>query len=180
MKCPKCSYERRPTDDAPAWQCPSCKVAYAKVEHLDSRESASREPPVRSARRVQAPVQTVSVSSTGGNETSHGELDTWFAARGQKIVIWCVLISLVLRAVEGSGFVPNLIVELLLIALAAYSLVGVANICSGLGKSQGRKIFYMVLAFVPLLNLVALLYLNYKATKLLRTAGFKVGLLGAR
>ncbi len=29
--CPKCNYERKPTDDNPEWQCPSCKVAYAKV-----------------------------------------------------------------------------------------------------------------------------------------------------
>ena len=28
--CPKCSYARRATDTAPAWQCPACGVAYAK------------------------------------------------------------------------------------------------------------------------------------------------------
>ena len=30
-KCPKCGYERKATDSAPEWQCPSCGVAYAKV-----------------------------------------------------------------------------------------------------------------------------------------------------
>ena len=34
MICPKCQYERIPNDDAPAWQCPSCKVAYAKVTQV--------------------------------------------------------------------------------------------------------------------------------------------------
>ena len=29
--CPKCRYTRKPDDYAPAWQCPSCKVAYNKV-----------------------------------------------------------------------------------------------------------------------------------------------------
>ncbi|UOD33687.1 hypothetical protein INH39_19745 [Massilia violaceinigra] len=29
--CPKCRYRRKPEDEAPAWQCPSCKVAYNKV-----------------------------------------------------------------------------------------------------------------------------------------------------
>jgi glutaredoxin len=29
--CPKCSYARKPTDEAPDWQCPSCKVAYIKA-----------------------------------------------------------------------------------------------------------------------------------------------------
>jgi len=28
--CPKCSYARLPSDSAPAWQCPSCGIAYAK------------------------------------------------------------------------------------------------------------------------------------------------------
>lgn len=30
--CPKCQYLRQQTDEAPLWQCPSCKVAYNKVE----------------------------------------------------------------------------------------------------------------------------------------------------
>lgn len=29
--CPKCHYRRKPEDEAPAWQCPNCKVAYNKV-----------------------------------------------------------------------------------------------------------------------------------------------------
>lgn len=31
MICPKCHYQRQPTDTAPQWQCPACGVAYAKV-----------------------------------------------------------------------------------------------------------------------------------------------------
>ena len=31
MQCPKCKYNRRPTDNNPAWQCPGCGVAYVKV-----------------------------------------------------------------------------------------------------------------------------------------------------
>lgn len=30
QECPKCHYVRKPTDDAPDWQCPNCAVAYAK------------------------------------------------------------------------------------------------------------------------------------------------------
>ncbi len=29
--CPKCSYERKPTDSAPAWECPRCGVVYDKA-----------------------------------------------------------------------------------------------------------------------------------------------------
>lgn len=31
-RCPRCRYERRSTDTAPDWQCPSCEVAYNKAE----------------------------------------------------------------------------------------------------------------------------------------------------
>jgi len=31
--CPKCRYTRKPEDYAPAWQCPSCQVAYNKVSN---------------------------------------------------------------------------------------------------------------------------------------------------
>jgi glutaredoxin len=29
--CPKCNYVRKAADSCPAWQCPSCQVAYDKV-----------------------------------------------------------------------------------------------------------------------------------------------------
>ncbi|MBI3563260.1 MAG: hypothetical protein HY080_16270 [Gammaproteobacteria bacterium] len=31
MLCPKCRYQRKATDQTPAWQCPACGVAYAKA-----------------------------------------------------------------------------------------------------------------------------------------------------
>lgn len=30
MQCPKCNYIRTETDANPEWQCPACKIAYAK------------------------------------------------------------------------------------------------------------------------------------------------------
>jgi hypothetical protein len=63
---------------------------------------------------------------------------------------------------------------------AAWSLLGVVRICSGLQRSQGQKILCMVLTFFPLINIVVLVYLSVKATRRLRDAGWSVGLLGAR
>ena len=34
--CPKCGYVRKLSDTAPEWQCPSCGVAYAKVQGASS------------------------------------------------------------------------------------------------------------------------------------------------
>ena len=31
IRCPKCNHQRKPTDVAPEWQCPSCQVVYAKA-----------------------------------------------------------------------------------------------------------------------------------------------------
>jgi glutaredoxin len=50
--CPKCSYVRKPSDDAPDWECPSCGVVYAKASadlassrrvHEVSRAPAAKE-----------------------------------------------------------------------------------------------------------------------------------------
>lgn len=35
MLCPKCHYQRQPSDHAPDWQCPSCGVAYVKARSVD-------------------------------------------------------------------------------------------------------------------------------------------------
>lgn len=43
MICPKCHYVRKPDDQAPAWQCPQCGVAYGKV--LDNIAASEKMPP---------------------------------------------------------------------------------------------------------------------------------------
>ena len=36
MHCPKCGYERKPSDKAPDWQCPGCGIAFAKYKLLST------------------------------------------------------------------------------------------------------------------------------------------------
>lgn len=50
IKCPKCGYQRQAEDTAPAWQCPSCGVAYAKV--MGSSARASLDPVERAALHI--------------------------------------------------------------------------------------------------------------------------------
>ncbi len=52
--CPRCKYARQPTDTAPDWQCPSCEVAYDKVE-----PPKPREPEAAAAAAVPAPAPYV-------------------------------------------------------------------------------------------------------------------------
>jgi len=102
------------------------------------------------------------------------------AANGQKIVIGSIVLNFVLGAAERSGALPSLVAWLLALAIAAWSLLGVVRICSALGRGQAAKLTWMALSFVPLVNLVSLLVLNADANRLLRQAGWRIGLFGAR
>ncbi len=102
------------------------------------------------------------------------------AARGQKIVIYSILMNFIVGAMDRSHAVPAWVVQALFLGTAVLALLGVIRICSGLGKSQNYKLLMMVLAFFPLVNLVALVYLNIQATRNLRAAGYDVGLLGVK
>jgi hypothetical protein len=102
------------------------------------------------------------------------------AAHGQKIVIYGIVLNLILRAAERSQILAGIFADLVFICLTGYTLLGVAKICTSLGKSQNQKIGWMVLAFVPLIGLLVLVVLNVKASRMLRNAGWQVGLLGAK
>jgi ribosomal protein L37AE/L43A len=41
VACPKCSYVRKAAETAPAWQCPSCGIAYNKFQPENSGEQTT-------------------------------------------------------------------------------------------------------------------------------------------
>lgn len=172
MKCPKCGYERRATDTAPEWQCPSCHIAYIKAQP----RAAQPQPAVQTVRPDEA---KASATRKELEELEQNERLS-LAAKGQKIVIYSILLNFVLRALAQAHAVPDLAILVLTVCVGIYSLVGVVKICSGLGRSQNQKILFMVLSFFPLINLVILVYLSVKTTRILKEAGWSVGLLGAR
>src|SRR3954463_5969658 len=99
MKCPMCGYERGPTDEAPAWQCPSCKVAYLKAA---AAAVSSRAEPL--ANKMVAPAEPIPVSDAASRrertqqdrEKIAADVREWQAVRGQKILIYCILLNLLL------------------------------------------------------------------------------------
>lgn len=95
-------------------------------------------------------------------------------ARWQRLVIWVVLASLV------SGAAAALASELVFlpIAITVLSLYFIYRLAAAL--KDGDPWGYVILSIVPCISLIALLYLNSKATAALRTCGVKVGLAGAR
>ncbi|MCB1907618.1 MAG: DUF1444 family protein [Rhodocyclaceae bacterium] len=52
--CPKCGYLREPYDDAPDWQCPSCKSAYAKAGRRGDAEPVAAPSSVMAANEADA------------------------------------------------------------------------------------------------------------------------------
>jgi hypothetical protein len=178
-----CGYERGPSDEAPASQCPSCKVAYVKAA---AAVASFRSEPVLN--KVVPPAEPIPASEAASRrertqqdrERIAADVHEWQAARGQKILIYCILLNFVLRAVDRAQVFPDLVMLGLYLLLTAWSVLGVVRIASGLQRSQGQKILFMVLMFFPLINLIVLVYLSVKATRLLREAGWSVGLFGAR
>jgi len=59
------------------------------------------------------------------------------------------------------------------------AIVGVVRLSSGLGYGIAARILIIISMFIPLVSLLVLLMLSSKATAVLRSAGYKVGLLGA-
>ncbi len=102
------------------------------------------------------------------------------AASGQKIVIYSILLTLVVQSMIQGHVVAPLIATVMDFGVSVYSLFGVLRICSALRRSQNQKLAFMALTCIPLVNVVALVALSVQATALLRRAGWRVGLLGAR
>ncbi|WP_266157985.1 hypothetical protein [Dyella silvatica] len=117
----------------------------------------------------QAPTADVSTPITGGVGIEQ-------IARGQKLVIYAVLTYLLAAAAKANlAWVGWLV----LLCALVMGLIGIFRLAAGMGYSTATKIILLILMFVPLLGLIVLLVLNAKATRRLRVAGYRVGLLGA-
>jgi hypothetical protein len=97
-------------------------------------------------------------------------------ATGQKLIIYAILVNfLAMALVRAFGGIAGL----LGIVAIVLSLAGLMRLGSGLQYSTGKKILLVPLMFVPLISIITLAILNSRATKSLRAAGYRVGLLGA-
>jgi len=128
--------------------------------------------PAPAARREDGDVESRPAEDDG--------MDLDKVAAGQRMLVFSILGGFVLNAIER-GAAPNQFVMIALgVALVVYSLLGVVRLAFGLGRSTVGTIVFMVLSFVPLLNLASWILLSVQATRALRAAGWRVGLLGAK
>lgn len=96
-------------------------------------------------------------------------------ASGQKLVIYAVIVNFI---ASSQGKLPMLATTLAVVALVM-AIMGILRLATGLRLSAAAKTLTVLATFIPLVNIIVLLILSSKATKLLREAGFTVGLLGA-
>lgn len=88
-------------------------------------------------------------------------------AKWQKNILWMILISFVAMFIPFASIVTGIIQIYFIYKLAA-------------AIRSSAAWLYIILAFIPLISLLALLHINQKATKKLQANGVKVGLMGAR
>ena len=98
-------------------------------------------------------------------------------AKGQKLVVYAVLIYFI---AAFSRIYIGPFAFLLLFASLIMSLIGLYMVLAERQSHIAVKILLFILLFIPLVNIFVLLRINAQATKTLREAGYKVGLMGAK
>lgn len=100
---------------------------------------------------------------------------------GQRLLLLAILLnfcSIPLRFV-GDSPIFLLISGLAALIALVVAIIGILRMGAGLGLKVAGLILLCLLMLFPLINLVTLLVVNSKATKVLRENGYTVGLLGA-
>lgn len=95
-------------------------------------------------------------------------IDIQDIAQSQKLLIWGYLASLL-------GVVPYF-----LIITVPFLLYTIWRLSSALKTDAGSQALLILLSLIPVVSLIPLLVLNGKATRILKSEGVRVGLLGAR
>ena len=93
-------------------------------------------------------------------------IDILEVANRQKQILWMILIS-----------IPATFIPFATLVTGVIQIYFIVKLAKAVGSSMAW--LYAVLAFLPLIGLIALLRLNGKATKILKDNGVAVGLMGA-
>ena len=95
----------------------------------------------------------------------YNDSETVDIAKRQKAVIWLIVVNLLTFWIPFASILTCIL-----------GFVFIYNLAKAL---QAPPWLYVVLSLIPLVNLIALLVLNRKATTALQAHGVRVGLMGA-
>ena len=102
-------------------------------------------------------------------------------ASGQKLVIYAILAYFLAMVLQSTlGPIGSIFSGLVVIGALFMALFGIWQLSTGLGHPAPLRLLWIILMFVPLVNLLTMVILSAKGTSRLRAAGYTVGLLGAR
>ena len=112
-------------------------------------------------------------------------VDLRAVGKRQRSLLWFILALLAFQLslfTSALGFPPafELVVALLYWALLISILVSVLRLLAALGVHVIWRIFCALLLIAPCINLLVLLVINGRATRALKDAGLRVGLMGVR
>ncbi len=96
-------------------------------------------------------------------------------AKYQRMLLMIILASVASNALARTS--PGILAWVILLGVGLFSLWAVYRLCRALELSA---VLWVILMFIPLLNLLGMLYINQKATGFLKEQGLSVGLLGAK
>lgn len=96
-------------------------------------------------------------------------------ARFQSYILYCVLANIVL--LFAGGFMAALL-PVVSLAVLIGMIISFVSLRNAMKKGLGMTVVLVILMFIPLVGLLILLVHVSKATKILRTAGLNVGLMG--
>lgn len=100
-------------------------------------------------------------------------------AKNQSNILYCVLVNLVLTIL--TWFIPaglSIAAQFVSLAISIGMIVFLVKLRNSMKKNVVMTILVCFLMLIPLINLLVLISHVVSATKLLRSAGLKVGLMG--
>jgi hypothetical protein len=98
-------------------------------------------------------------------------------ARGQKLLIFAILINI--AAIVLRSALSTLLAAVLGLVTLVLAIMGILGMAAALRFTSAVKVLLALSMLIPFVNLVVMLFLNVRATKVLKARGYKVGLLGA-
>lgn len=116
------------------------------------------------------------------------EIDLVLVARRQRFLIWCILFEVLLNCIlpiGGFRILPSglpasyVLFGLTVMIVHLCVVIGMLMLMSALRRHIIWRILFAVLLVVPLIGLLILLSVNGHATRVLKAANIKVGLMGA-
>jgi hypothetical protein len=140
--------------------------------------SASSGPPSLPAANPYQPPDTDSLEVDASADVDPEALKA--AGRGQRILIWCVLLNFAARGIHRNPEVPMFLSWAIAVALMAWAFHGVLLIASGFGYGRGAKLGLLFGSTVPLLGIGLWIWLSMKTTRALKAAGYTVGFFGVK